>query len=358
MANRGLLFIPDISGFTRFVNEIEIDHSRMIIQELLEMLINANQLDLKISEIEGDAILFYRYGDAPPLHDLYRQVEAMFCNFHKHLSTYDHQRYCYCRACDAAASLTLKIVTHYGEFTGYRVQQFEKLIGRDIIVAHQLLKNNIQNHEYWLVTDNVVKGSKPSEIEQWMMWERTVHNTEGGEISFHYTQLAPLKTKIPPYEEPGELHAGEEIVIQLSREFSRSLITMFHAAGDFNQRHLWQEGVIRVEDVSHCLPRVGMKCRKVTDAGSRLVTATGCTFTEERVEFVEREENGTESMHYLLEQTGQFTSRFTWTCYTKAGTIARIQFNLFRKNQVLRFMQKSMDNLEKLAESLEELDVT
>ena len=36
MENKGLLFIPDISGFTRFVNETEIDHSRLIIQELLE----------------------------------------------------------------------------------------------------------------------------------------------------------------------------------------------------------------------------------------------------------------------------------------------------------------------------------
>ena len=57
MGNKGLLFIPDISGFTRFVNETDIDHSRLIIQELLELIINANQIKLEISEIEGDAIL-------------------------------------------------------------------------------------------------------------------------------------------------------------------------------------------------------------------------------------------------------------------------------------------------------------
>ena len=55
MENKGLLFIPDISGFTQFVNETEIDHSRLIIQELLEILINANEIGLEISEIEGDA---------------------------------------------------------------------------------------------------------------------------------------------------------------------------------------------------------------------------------------------------------------------------------------------------------------
>jgi len=67
MENKGLLFIPDISGFTRFINETEIDHSRLIIQELLELLINANDVGLEISEIEGDAILFYKFGETPQL---------------------------------------------------------------------------------------------------------------------------------------------------------------------------------------------------------------------------------------------------------------------------------------------------
>ena len=67
MPEQGLIFIPDISGFSRFVTRTEIDHSRLIVQELLETLIEANEIGLEVSEIEGDAILFYRYGDAPPL---------------------------------------------------------------------------------------------------------------------------------------------------------------------------------------------------------------------------------------------------------------------------------------------------
>src|SRR6476659_2477883 len=153
MQNKGLLFIPDISGFTKFVNETEIDHSRLIIQELLEILINANQVGLEVSEIEGDAILFYRFGDAPELEALYRQVEKMFCEFHKNLIVYESRRFCQCQACMSAIDLTLKVITHYGEFTGYTVKNFNKLIGKDIIVAHQLLKNDIDQHEYWLITD-------------------------------------------------------------------------------------------------------------------------------------------------------------------------------------------------------------
>lgn len=44
MATSGLLFIPDIGGFTRFVTETGIDHSRRIIQEPLEVVIDADAL--------------------------------------------------------------------------------------------------------------------------------------------------------------------------------------------------------------------------------------------------------------------------------------------------------------------------
>ena len=178
MENKGLLFIPDISGFTRFVTETEIEHSRAIIQELLEVLINSNEIGLKISEIEGDAILFYRFGEPPAIEEVYRQVEKMFCEFHRSLIAYDHRRYCLCKACNSANGLTLKVITHYGEFTGYSVQNFNKLIGKDIIIAHQLLKNDIIQHEYWLVSDNLLPGSEPAGIKQWMEWNASTKQTE------------------------------------------------------------------------------------------------------------------------------------------------------------------------------------
>ena len=128
MENKGLLFIPDISGFTRFINETEIDHSRLIIQELLELLINANNVGLEISEIEGDAILFYKFGETPRLDELYEQVRKMFCDFHRQLMAYHYRRFCQCKACTSAINLTLKVITHFGEFTGYNVKSFQKLI--------------------------------------------------------------------------------------------------------------------------------------------------------------------------------------------------------------------------------------
>lgn len=61
----GLIFIPDISGFTRFVHEVDVSVGSYVTYELLSTIIEENHLRLCISEIEGDAVFFYRYGPPP-----------------------------------------------------------------------------------------------------------------------------------------------------------------------------------------------------------------------------------------------------------------------------------------------------
>ena len=53
---KGMLLIPDISGFTEFVSEVEISHSEHIIAELLELLIESESLGLQLCEIEGASV--------------------------------------------------------------------------------------------------------------------------------------------------------------------------------------------------------------------------------------------------------------------------------------------------------------
>ena len=48
-ADEVLFFIPDLGGFTKFIAETEIQHSQHIIQELLEILVDANTLGMKVS---------------------------------------------------------------------------------------------------------------------------------------------------------------------------------------------------------------------------------------------------------------------------------------------------------------------
>jgi len=352
MENRGLLFIPDISGFTRFVNETDIDHSRLIIQELLETLINTNRFGLEVSEIEGDAILFYKFGEVPDMNELYQQVEAMFRGFHKHLIAYDYSRFCQCKACKSAIGLTLKIISHYGEFTGYNVKTFSKLIGKDVIVAHQLLKNDIDQHEYWLVTKDLAPGAPPEDLKDWMKWDMSGKQTETGEVKFHYTQLGKLKNELPP-DPPLDLELRhKKKMFSVTKDYPVHIITMFHATGNFAYRNQWQEGVKAMEEISHFLPRVGTKAKCITEDGETTVYASSYSFNPAKIEFSETDEGKDHSMYYVIESINDNLTRVTIEYYINKGLINEIAFNLRKKAKVKAQLERSMERLTPLAQQL------
>ena len=83
--NKSLLFLPDISGFTEFVQSTEAKHSQHVIAELLELLVEANTENLQLAEVEGDALFFYKEGEIPSMEKLLAQVETMFTAFYSHL---------------------------------------------------------------------------------------------------------------------------------------------------------------------------------------------------------------------------------------------------------------------------------
>jgi len=344
MENKGLLFIPDISGFTRFINETEIDHSRLIIQELLELLINTNTTGLEISEIEGDAILFYKFGDAPKLEDVYKQVQDMFCAFHRQLNAYEYRRFCQCKACNAAINLTLKVVTHYGEFTGYNVKNFQKLLGKDVIVAHQLLKNDIDQHEYWLVTDNLLK-EEPPQLAGWMEWNSSAKQTDNGAIAFRYTQLSPLKSDVQPEPFPVMQLAKKKKVLSLTGEYDVAIIPLFHATGNFSYRSSWQEGVLEVEEFSHLLPRLGMRSRCVFENGETIIYASSYSFSTDHIEFSDTDEETDYTTYYTLDTSGPGRTKLAVDIYIPNKIFAETIFKLKKKKSLEKRWQQSLKNL-------------
>jgi hypothetical protein len=53
-----------------------------------------------------------------------------------------------------------------------------------VIVAHQLLKNEIQQNEYWLVTDDLLQDRSPEGIKTWMTWDHSAKKTETARYRF------------------------------------------------------------------------------------------------------------------------------------------------------------------------------
>jgi hypothetical protein len=356
MENRGLIFIPDISGFTRFVHETEIDHGSRIIQELLETLINANHIGLEISEIEGDAILFYKFGDAPGLDVLYKQVEKMFCDFHQYLIAYDNRKFCQCKACISAVNLTLKVISHYGEFTTYQVKNFSKLIGKDIIVAHQLLKNDIDEHEYWLVTKSLLPDSTPTGFTDWMKWDSGSKTTENDKVPFHYTQIGKLKETIPPYTPPALEPLEKVKMISVSKEYDADIKKVFYTAGHLEFRHKWQAGVQSIQELDHYLPGIGTRHRAVMDNGEVILIASGFSYEpDSRIIFTESDEKKNSTIYYILDRIGDNRTRLTLEYYHRKDLFAEVIFRFTRKDKMEADFRKSLVKLQAL---LDEVNVS
>ena len=197
-----LLFIPDISGFTQFVHETELRHSGHIVAELLELLIDADQLGMTVAEIEGDAVLFYKHENVPPVGRVIAQAEVMFTRFHAHLKRYERERVCGCGACRTANDLTLKIIVHAGPIGFIQVKNHHKPYGKEVILAHRLLKNELDSHEYLLLTGAYCAlGGHPGTVpgKPWMeVLVASAVYEEVGEVPFGYIPLYPLHALVPP----------------------------------------------------------------------------------------------------------------------------------------------------------------
>ncbi len=192
-----LLCIPDISGFTKFMSGTDFKLSSKVIPSLLNKIVYSNEIALKISEIEGDAVLFYRNGELPPIKELVDQCRFFYTEFYKQLHSLKAR---YSKNSDAdiiPEMLGLKIVLHYGEEVGQvPVGKRIKLIGEDVITAHRLLKNDVPYDEYILLSQDVMSHYDREEINgnfDWSLLEEGHLEVEHiGKVSFHYINLAPL----------------------------------------------------------------------------------------------------------------------------------------------------------------------
>ncbi|WP_343706899.1 DUF2652 domain-containing protein [Flavobacterium sp.] len=158
---QGLILIPDVSGFTDFVSSICIEASSYIVRELLTAIMESNNLGLKVSEVEGDAVLFYKFCNNPQTDLIIRQYEVMLNNFREKLKIIEN-------LVGRKLDLSLKLIAHYGLITEYNVGGFSKLYGNTVVQSHCLLKNKIKSNTYVLLTKELLnnKSAKDSFVSE------------------------------------------------------------------------------------------------------------------------------------------------------------------------------------------------
>jgi uncharacterized protein YndB with AHSA1/START domain len=164
------LVIADLSGYTRYLADVEIDHAQDILADLIGTVANVMRPAFIVSKLEGDAIFFYAMADQIDGSILMDVIEGSYFAFQNRLLSIRRASTCQCQACRHIGDLDLKVVAHHGEVVIQEMLGQLELVGSDVILVHRMLKNTVPEHAYAFLTDECVSavGLSPEN----MSWRR------------------------------------------------------------------------------------------------------------------------------------------------------------------------------------------
>ena len=257
--NSSLLFLPDISGFTEFVQTTEAEHSQHVISELLEVLIEANTEQLQLAEIEGDALFFYKENEIPSLEKLLAQVEHMFTAFYSHLKLLEKNRICPCNACSSAPKLQLKIIAHCGELQFINVQNNRKPFGAQVIEAHRLMKNSVDSDNYVLLSNELTNHIHLSESYKTKLYNFNAGSNayDGNELGYLYSIIDKKELKLKPFQLAKKIEHHKKPAFTIENQFPIAANELLEYLTNFNYRKQWIDTDINFEFDHNQVNRVG-----------------------------------------------------------------------------------------------------
>lgn len=205
MADRALLLLADIAGYTEFMrlHRLNLAHSQEITQRLLESMLDAVP-SMRLVEVEGDALFLSAPQDEtgetdsttgwlPAALDMYRA-------FHTRQQWMLAHNLCVCDACRQIGRLQVKFVAHLGEVAVQRIRDTEKLVGVDVIAVHRMLKNDVPAAEYVLMSEPLYRTLEP-QLKQRAV--RVDQELEGlGRTRLYFVGLGGFPDDLPPAPEP------------------------------------------------------------------------------------------------------------------------------------------------------------
>ena len=190
-----LIFVPDMSGFTEFIIASDIELSREVIPTLLTGIIESNTLEMKVSDIQGDAVMFYKTDNLPRLGEVIAQCKKTYLDFAAKIKVME-KVYAQVKEYKASHSLGLKFIIHYGEVAVADVEGITKLIGEDVIIPFRLLKNSVPLTEYILFTEESLNQNQEIVLENIIDWAPVQSGKDEyehlGQINYKYVSLEPL----------------------------------------------------------------------------------------------------------------------------------------------------------------------
>ena len=189
----GFFFISDITGYTKFLTQSELDHAKEILDAVFDSILEHVEAPLAVSKVEGDAIFCYvsdrRLRQPQSMLDA---MEMTYFEFRRQLTLMDINTTCDCNACVNMSALDLKIFIHHGDYIIHEIAGGTELTGPDVILAHRLMKNTVKETTgltgYGLLTQAAIDAIGVTDATADMV-EHVEHYEDFGEITSYIADL-------------------------------------------------------------------------------------------------------------------------------------------------------------------------
>jgi hypothetical protein len=156
--------IADISGYTGYLADVELDHAQDILADLIGSVVSSLRPNFRLAKLEGDAAFTYALAETIDGSMLLDTIERCYFGFRRRRRDVRQATSCECNACSATPDLDLKFVVHHGAAILQKVAGRQELVGSDVIVAHRLLKNEVverlEMSAYALLTQQCIDATE------------------------------------------------------------------------------------------------------------------------------------------------------------------------------------------------------
>ena len=354
-----LIFIPDISGFTKFVNETGLETSRNLIAELLEIIIEANILDMELAEIQGDAVLFYRLGPPPTVQEVIHQCKQIFIDFQNFLKIVARDRGSELGEFLSDSRLTLKVVVHYGRLSVTQIREHIKLMGKNVIIAHRLLKNNINGDEYMLLTEDYLQTQSEEDIKPNFSWSRlhkgSTFYEHLGEIAYRYAFLTPLRLLVTT-SRPMQNKSKYAHVFAADMVIKAPALYLLRIISNFRLKPAWVAGMSKVHFDTTKANRMGISYKCDLNRGQIDIQTVQSFIGENQIEYVEKISNfrifPNAFLFYYLTSGQENETRLQIKFHYSSSVLASYIYSFFIRRRMKIFLGKSIRQLKVLSEHL------
>jgi len=106
--------IADISGYTKYLGGVELDHAQDILADLIGAVVSALGPNFTLAKLEGDAAFTYSEGEMVDGSMLLDTIESCYFGFRRRRRDVRRATSCECDACERIPDLDLKFVVHQG----------------------------------------------------------------------------------------------------------------------------------------------------------------------------------------------------------------------------------------------------